>query len=46
MSYTIKPTSGSTPNPAKGVTPPSLPTKSTRGGVGSKPKPSAGGKEK
>ena len=38
--------STSTQNPAKGINPPPMPTKSTRGDAGSIPKCSTGGKGK
>lgn len=46
MSENTKLNSSSTQNPAKSVNPPSLPTKSTRGEVGSRPQSSPGGNRK
>lgn len=46
MSENTKFTSSSTQNPAKSINPPSLPTKSTRGEVGSRPQSSSGGNRK
>lgn len=46
MPENTKLNSSSTQNPAKTVNPPSLPTKSTRGEVGSRPQKSTGGNRK
>jgi hypothetical protein len=46
MSENTKLNPSPTQNPAKSINPPSLPTKSTRGEVGSRPQSSPGGNRK